>query len=110
MGQNRKKSRKGKKVRRLKWKEEKEEEFRTEWLECWKGRDTEENPDPEIRWKNIVETIEEAARRTGMTTKGGGKNRPEETWDNGEYKSKRRETFRLIHRFRGNRNWNYKKA
>ena len=30
-----------------------------------------------------MKTIEEAAKRTGVITKGGGKNRREETWDNG---------------------------
>ena len=62
---------KKKNLRILKWKEEKEEEFHKIWLECWEEKDKEENPDPEVRWRNIIEAIEETAKRTGMTTKGG---------------------------------------
>ena len=97
-------------MRRLKWKEEKEEEFHKIWLECWKEKDKEENPDPEVRWRNIIEAIKETAKRTGMTTKGGGNKGREETWDNGEYKKKRRVTFKLLHRFRKNRDWGNKLA
>ena len=45
-----------------------------------------------------------------MTTKGGGNKGREETWDNGEYKKKRRETFKLLHRYRKNRDWGNKLA
>ena len=45
-----------------------------------------------------------------MTTKGGGNKGREETWDNGEYKKKRRGKFKLLHRFRKNRDWRNKLA
>ena len=43
-----------------------------------------------------------------MITKGWRRNKSQETLENRKYKMKRRETFKLLHRFRGNRVWKNK--
>ncbi|XP_015119049.1 uncharacterized protein LOC107042501 [Diachasma alloeum] len=102
---------KGKKQKRLKWKEKKAEDFRKEWEDKWKSKEELIEPTSEERWAHIVDIIEETARKVGMTTGSRPPGWKEETWDkNGEYRNMRRKLFKQLHRFREKRDWQNKRA
>lgn len=79
---------------KLRWKEDKEEEFENEikrlWQESQEKEVTEGRKITEIeeKWNNIKRIIYEAANKLKMFTKGNTNNAKSESWDNGEYRKK----------------------
>lgn len=56
----------------------------------------------------MLEKINKAAKTTGMIQKEGVNSEKQETWDTGEYKLMRKKFFKLLHKFRKQRDWQNK--
>ena len=99
---------------KLRWNAEKAEEYKKESEELWnaaryeRGEETERMRDIEGKWQRIKTTITEAAKRVNIISKGKRYRLQNESWDNGEYRTMRKKLLKLLHRFRGQRDWSSK--
>lgn len=77
---------------------------------CLESQDkelTEERIETQIKekWQKIKDTIYKASKKLKMFTKNIRSRFRDENWDNGEYRDKRKCLFKLLHRFRKQRDW-----